>query len=90
MYEWDKRKNRLNIEKHGVSFELASRIFDGPVLSFPDARNDYGEVREISIGKIDGVLVLVVVHTDRNGKTRIISARRANVKERTRYEKEIQ
>ncbi len=89
MYEWDERKNQRNIEKHGISFELASRIFEGPVLSAPDTRNEYGEVREISIGKVEGILMLVVVHTQRSGKTRIISARRANAKERTRYDEEI-
>ncbi len=89
MYEWDKKKNRLNIEKHGIGFKTACRIFDGPVLTALDDRTDYGEVRKVSIGAIDGIVVLAVVHTDRKGKTRIISARRANRAERKRYEEAL-
>ncbi|RMB08195.1 BrnT family toxin [Eilatimonas milleporae] len=89
MFEWDEKKNRANVEKHGVGFKTASRIFEGPVLSAIDDRTDYGEVREISIGAIDGIVVLVVVHTDRDGKTRIISARRANRAERQRYDEAL-
>ena len=53
-------KSRTNIEKHGVSFRTASRIFESPVLTVEDVRFDYGEVRENSIGVVDGVLFLVV------------------------------
>lgn len=67
-------KNLINIAKHGVSFELAVRIFDGPVLSWLDQRTDYGELRGVSIGMIDQAAVLTVVHTDRSGRVRIISA----------------
>lgn len=90
MFEWDDGKNRLNVEKHGVGFELAIRIFEGPVLTWVDARNDYSETRYHSIGRIDGIVVLAVVHTDRSGKTRVISARPANRRERRRYEEEVQ
>jgi uncharacterized protein len=89
MYEWDENKNATNIEKHGVSFTTASRIFEDRVVTFPDDRFDYGEKREISIGQIDGVLLLTVIHTGRDGKTRIISARRANGAERKRYEEAL-
>ncbi len=54
-----------------------------------DDREDYGEVREISIGMVDGVAVLTVIHTDRSGRVRIISARPASLGERTRYEQAI-
>ncbi|CAN5531219.1 BrnT family toxin [soil metagenome] len=86
MYEWDEAKNAANIRKHGVSFATASRIFEGPVVTSSDDRIDYGEEREISIGQVEGILFLTVVHTDRDGSTRIISARRANGVERKRYE----
>ncbi len=89
MYEWDDKKNKTNIEKHGVNFETAVRIFDGKIVTTIDDRHDYNEVREISIGVVDTILFLIVVHTDRNGKTRIISARRANKEERQRYEEKI-
>jgi len=86
---WDPAKNAANIAKHGVSFEQAARIFDGPVLTGTDDRVYHGEMREISIGLLDGIATLVVVHTDRGGVTRIISARRALKKERELYAKTI-
>jgi uncharacterized DUF497 family protein len=90
MFEWDDDKNRLNIEKHGVSFDTACRIFDGFVFTVRDQRFDYGEVRDISIGEVGDLTVLTVVHTDRNGITRLISARAASRSERKRYGDEIQ
>ena len=89
MFEWDETKSRANVAKHGVSFETASRIFEGPVLTKADARRDYGEVREISIGAVEATTILAVVHTDRSGRTRIISARPAKRQERRRYEEAL-
>jgi uncharacterized protein len=83
-FEWDKTKSDANLKKHDISFEDATEIFDGPRLSVTDPR-DYGEVREISFGQLGAVVVLAVVHTDRNNITRIISARKANRKEKERY-----
>lgn len=88
-FEWDEAKNAANIEKHGVGFATACRIFEGPVLSWLDNRSDYGEVREHSIGVIEGILFLAVIHTGRGTKSRIISARRANRMERKRYEEAL-
>jgi uncharacterized DUF497 family protein len=84
-FEWDKNKNKLNIKKHNVSFAEASEIFDGPVLSWIDDRQDYGEARIISIGQIDNLIILVVVHTERHQKCRIISARKAKLTEREKF-----
>lgn len=89
-FEWDDAKNQVNIRKHGVSFETAKRIFEGPVYTCLDDRDDYGEERFISIGMVDGIAVLVVVHTDREGRVRLISARPASNKERQRYYEQIQ
>ena len=89
-FEWDEEKNRRNIERHGVRFEDAQKIFDGPVLTRIDDREDYGEIREISLGLFDSVVVLVVVHTDRDGVIRLISARKAMPSERKVYEQTIQ
>lgn len=88
-FEWDEAKNAADIQKHGVGFATACRIFDSPVLTWTDERNDYGEVRELSIGAVDGVLFLAVIHTARGDRHRIISARRANRAERKRYEDAI-
>lgn len=72
--------------KHGISFEEAKQIFAGPVLTFSDKNSDeHGEFREISIGFLSVAVVITVVHTDRNGKVRLISARRANKQERIKY-----
>ena len=89
MFEWDDDKNLQNQFKHGVSFELAKQIFEGFTLTALDERQDYGEVREISIGSVGDVLILVVVHTERNGNQRIISARKALKQERKYYEQTL-
>jgi len=85
MFEWDESKNQANLEKHRISFEAAKEIFNGPVLTRRDNRQDYGEGRFTSLGAIDGEIVIFVAHTDRENRTRIISARKASRKEREVY-----
>ena len=84
-YDWDTAKSEANLAKHGISFDDAKHIFDGPIVTWVDDRQDYGEIRYISIGTLSATAVLVVVHTERNGKIRLISARKANRQERKRY-----
>ena len=84
-FEWDEAKNASNLIKHGISFDEATLIFEGSVLTVPDVRFDYGESRSISIGSIQSVVFVSVVHTERNGSIRIISARLANRTERRLY-----
>ncbi|MCH8293007.1 BrnT family toxin [Candidatus Poribacteria bacterium] len=84
-FEWDENKNQENIQGHGISFERAKTIFNGIVYTDVDDRYNYGEVREKSIGLMEGMVVVVVIHTDRNGLIRIISARKANKQERRDY-----
>jgi uncharacterized protein len=84
-FEWDENKNVQNLKKHGISFEEAQEIFDGIVFTAIDERFDYGEIREISIGAIQGVVIVTVVHTERNQLIRIISARKATRQERETY-----
>lgn len=89
-FEWDEAKNQFNIAKHGVSFEKAQKVFDGDTLTRVDERYHYDEIRRISIGMVEAILYLAVVHTDtKTGKTRLISARRANKRERELYEKTL-
>ncbi len=64
-FEWDEEKNLVNQRKHGISFEEAATIFDGPVLSLEDEGRQ-SEVRERSYGLIGGVVVACVIHTDRD------------------------
>ena len=84
-FEWDEAKNRTNIYKHGVSFETASRIFEGPVLGWLDVRYNYGEDRYISVGSVGARVLLVVAYTKRHGRVRLISARPASRRERQAY-----
>ena len=86
IYEWDEDKNQANILKHGVGFETAKRVFENRTLTRVDERSDYGEARQVSLGMVDNIAILVVVHTDRGGRVRLISARPANRRERKRYE----
>lgn len=89
-FQWDDQKNAANLKKHGIRFEEAAQIFLGPTITSVDVRKDYGEVREVTIGRIQNLAYLVVVHTDREGTTRLISARRAKLSERRRYDDYIQ
>ena len=84
-FEWDEEKNRRNQAKHGVSFDEAKAVFNDPSLvERIDTRFDYGEVRSLTIGVMEGN-VLFVVSTRRAGNIRIISARRATRKEAYDY-----
>ncbi len=84
-FEWDDEKNKSNLEKHGIAFEEAALIFSGVTLSKTDDRRNYGEVRTISIGQLVDQVVVVVVHTLRDHRIRMISARLAHRIERKEY-----
>jgi uncharacterized DUF497 family protein len=87
-FEWEDAKAAANLAKHGVSFEQARDAFGDPfAIDFVDDREDYGELRLILIGMVENRL-LVVAHTMRNDKVRIISAREAEPHERRRYHEE--
>ena len=86
---WDERKSRSNLAKHGVSFETAALVFDGPRAQSLLERVVDGEERWQTMGLIGAVLVLLVVHTWHEGDeeaVHIISARRATPRERNLYE----
>ncbi|HAT72148.1 MAG TPA: hypothetical protein DCS63_04970 [Elusimicrobia bacterium] len=87
-FEWDNRKAEQNSLKHGISFEMASFAFDDPyALIVDDKKHSLDEHRQWLIGD-SGEKVLVIVFTIRppNGNVRIVSARRANRRERRMYE----
>ena len=85
-FGWDENKNELNIEKHGLDFEDASEVFDSPMLTALDTRQDYGEDRWIGLGLIE-YRIVVVVYTYRDADTvRIISMRKALQHEKYQYE----
>jgi uncharacterized DUF497 family protein len=85
-FAWDENKNRLNIQRHGVSFEQAAFVFkDARRQSKYDATHSLEEDRYIVIGYANASL-LFVVHTEIEEDTiRIISARKATKKEREAY-----
>jgi uncharacterized DUF497 family protein len=84
-FEWDEEKRQANIEKHGVDPLLAALIFQGYTVWAQDTRQDYGELRFKSIGMVDGVCY-VVVHTQRDGLTRLISAWEGGRRDRRKYQ----
>ena len=87
-FAWDEVKRRANYAKHGLDFRDAEKVFQGITLTAEDTRQDYGEKRFISLGLLEDMIV-VVVHTARSEKTRIISMRKANQREKQAYEEKI-
>ena len=74
---WDKPKRQANLNKHGVDFTDAERVFAGPTFTFEDDREDYGEQRWVTLGLL-GVQVVVIMHTETEEEIRVISMREAN------------
>jgi uncharacterized DUF497 family protein len=86
-YEWDLNKASANVAKHGVSFPEAASVFLDPLsLTVEDASHSTGESRFFTIGLSNQGRLLSVFHSDRDGRIRIISARRATRQERKSYE----
>ena len=90
-YEWDPAKAQANVKKHRVTFEEAASVFlDPSALTFLDPDHSDEEDREITIGRSARQRVLFVAHAPRDGRLRIISARKASRKEQKRYEEATQ
>jgi uncharacterized DUF497 family protein len=87
-YAWDEAKNGINLAKHGLRFEDAERVFEGPCVSFVDDRFDYGEERFITLGLLGGRLI-VIVHAPFDDWTRIISMRKGNRRENEIYQERL-
>lgn len=87
--EWDEAKNQRNLEKHGLAFPLAVRIFQEPVLVRLDDRFDYGEDRFLATGTLADRCVTVVFTLRSDGVFRLISARRANTHEQGAYRQAV-
>jgi uncharacterized DUF497 family protein len=86
-FEWDEEKSVVNRKKHGISFHEAATVFGDPLaITFPDPDHSIGEHRFLTFGLSMMNRLLLVAHTERHGKTRIISARQATRHERTIYE----
>lgn len=87
IFEWDSDKEKININKHGLDFSTAARVFkDENRLEIFDELHSDLEERYITIGMIDNITyIVVVVYTERGEAIRIISARKATKNERRMY-----
>ena len=85
-FEWDPNKAARNVEKHHVSFDEAATVFDDPMfITVIDEEHSADEERYITIGRSQRGRLLLVAHTDREGRIRIISARKATRREKKFY-----
>jgi len=86
-FEWDPKKAGANARKHGVAFEEAATVFGDPLaITFEDPDHSKDENRYITFGLSIQKRLLVVSHTERTDRTRIMSARPMDRKERIIYE----
>ncbi len=86
-FEWDKNKAAKNIRKHRVSFDEAKSVFNDPgLITVVDEEHSTDEERYITIGLSKNGRLLILAHTDREERIRIISARKATNKEEKFYE----
>ena len=83
-FEGDEEKRFANVHRHGIDFTDAITIFAGDIVTVEDKRFDYGEVRFMTLGVLKG-RVITIVHTERQDRTRIISARKATKYEQITY-----
>jgi uncharacterized protein len=90
-FEWDPSKARANLRKHGVPFREAAGVFWDPLsITIFDPDHSQEEDRFITFGLSVGGRLLMVAHTDRGERIRIISTRELTREEREAYEEEIQ
>jgi uncharacterized DUF497 family protein len=59
-YSWDEKKNRRNLELHGIAFENAARIFEGPTVERVDDRFAYDKQRVYAVGLVNGLEITVI------------------------------
>jgi uncharacterized DUF497 family protein len=88
-YTWDEVKNRTNIRKHGVDFLDVPTMFQHPMVTVLDQRQNYGEERWIGIGILKTLLAVVVFTEPKPDTIRIISARKATRNEEKIYRDEV-
>ena len=90
-FEWDRNKAAQNMRKHAVSFVEAASVFGDTLgVTAPDPDHSDAEDRYITVGLSDAGRLLMVSHTDRGDRVRIISARELTRSERRAYEDETQ
>lgn len=87
-FEWDEQKRLINLQKHDIDFADVVRLFDNWRHTIGDNRFDYGETRFFTLGLLNG-RIIAVSHTETDDVIRIISARKANKDEQSKYYKKI-
>lgn len=80
----DPPKRRKNLRKHAIDLAACEPVFDAPMLTHEDPRDEYGEQRLVSLGWLKG-RVVVLVWTDREEGPRMISCREAEPHEQEAY-----
>lgn len=89
-FVWEEKKNRSNIKRHGIDFNDAIEMFDYPMLSGIDKREDYGEERWVGIGFLKGIIAVIVYNEDdAKDIIRIISVRKATKNESKKFKKTL-
>ena len=88
-FEWDEVKRKANITKHGIDFRDVPEMFTSLMLIGADVRKDYGETRKVGFGFIRGRFMAVAFTEREPDLFRIISARKANQREKTSYQETI-
>lgn len=81
---FDPTKRETALRERGLDFKAATQVFAGPVFTFQDEREDYGEERLVTLGYLDGRMI-VVVWTPRGSDEHVFSMRKANAREQKRY-----
>ena len=84
-YEWDDQKRRVTLRDRNLDFRDAPEVFNGPHLTIEDDREDYGEVRNQTIGRVRRKVVLVVWTPRGSDRRRIISMWKCDAEERKLY-----
>ncbi|MCW5848691.1 MAG: BrnT family toxin [Anaerolineae bacterium] len=85
-FDWDEEKRRTNLNKHGLDFREAWRIFQSHTATRLDDRYDYGEERWVTLGMLEGRVVVLVYTEPGENTIRVISLRKALTYERAEYE----
>lgn len=88
-FKWDEAKRKANIAKHGIDFLDVPEMFTSLMLVGTDTRKDYGEIRKIGFGFIHARLIVIAFTEREPNVIRIISARKANTREKVYYQEAI-
>ena len=87
-FEWDEAKRQAIIRRHGIDFAAVEKVLTGATITFLDERFDYGEMRLLTFGLLNGEVV-AITHTETDEVIRVISFRKASKNEEKTYFKEV-